>query len=134
MPLLLGLPPAMLPPHRACEVGAFHALRMHPDLGGKEEALGAPGRVNPYFLPQGPFFTPTRDLSRGGGTDRGVTARILQGLRKVGWAGWVPGSQSGSQPPTPAEGVLGAVFLAPPPHLQGVTGLQGVQGGFNSRF
>lgn len=92
MPLLLGLPPAMLPPPRACEVGAFHALKMHPDLGGKEEALGAPGRVNPYFLPQGPFFTPTRDLSRGGGTDRGVTARILQGLRKVGWAGWVPGS------------------------------------------
>ena len=53
MPLLLGLPTAMLPPPRACEVGAFHALKMHPDLGGKEEALGVPGRANPYFLPRG---------------------------------------------------------------------------------
>ena len=71
MPLLLGLPTAMLPPPRACEVGAFHALKMHPDLGGKEDALGVPGRANPYFLPRGPFLTPTRGLGRGGGADRG---------------------------------------------------------------
>lgn len=71
MPLLLGLPTAMLPPPRACEVGAFHALKMHPNLGEKEEALGTPGRANPYFLPWGPFFIPTRGLGWGRGTDRG---------------------------------------------------------------
>ena len=32
------------PPGRVCEVGAFHTLKMHPNLGGKEEALGAAGR------------------------------------------------------------------------------------------
>lgn len=63
MPLLLGRPPTMLLPPRACEVGAFHALKMHPDLGGKEEALGAPGRVNPHFLPQGPYSLPPGALA-----------------------------------------------------------------------
>lgn len=32
------------PPGRVCEVGAFHTLKMHPNLEGKEEALGATGR------------------------------------------------------------------------------------------
>lgn len=70
---------------------------MHPELGGKEEAPGAPGRVNPQFLPLAPSQPLQVALAQ-----EGVAARILD--PGPGWVGaggpstLTPSSQTGDRP------------------------------------